>query len=341
MNGDRPRISVVMPVRNEEEWLERAVCSVQAQTYPSACIEIIVVVGPSTDRTREIAEKLRENDPRLRIVDNPGGRTPTALNLGIGAARGELIARVDGHGWIEPDYLENGVEALERSSAAGVGGVVHFFGLTRIGRAIALAEQSAIGTGGAAFRVARAETDADGLRWGLFRKSLFDEVGLFDESLERNQDDEFCYRVVSAGGRLVVTPSMRLHQVVRSSLPALWRQYSQWGQFRVATLAKHRRPATIRQAAPPLLVALLALTLVAEPASRGRVRLGRRFATAYASTIVVLGSTHAARSRQADVMLLVPPAIVTMHLAYGYGFWVAFARRLAVRAAGGHAVNGA
>ena len=323
-----PTISVVMPLRNEEAWLERAVSSVQAQTFPPRRVEIVLVVGRSEDRTPQIAQELAEHDSRIRIVDNPSGRTPTALNLGIRAARGDVIARVDGHGWLDPDYLANGVEALGRTGAAGVGGVVQFVGVTRVGRAIALAEQSVIGSGGAAFRVATRETEADGLRWGIFQRGLFDEVGLFDETLERNQDDEFCYRVVAEGGRLVVTPSMRLYQVVRPSIPALWRQYSQWGAFRVATLMKHGRPATFRQVAPPLLIALLALTWLADRSSHGRIRCGRAVTGTYVATVSVAGSTDAVRARQLDVVPFVPVAIATMHLAYGSGFWLALAGRL-------------
>jgi succinoglycan biosynthesis protein ExoA len=320
-----PTISVVMPARNEEAWIQRAIASVQRQSYAGE-LEIIVVVG-GYDRTLDIVERLRASDPRIRVVENPSGRTPTALNLGIRTARGDLIARVDAHGWIEPDYLTAGLAVLQRTGADAVGGCVEFVGVSRIGRAIALAEQSRIGSGGAAFTVARSESRADGLRWGIFRKDVFERVGLFDETLERNQDDEFCYRMVSKGAVLIVTPSMRFSQVVRSSFRALWSQYAQWGTFRVATLTKHRRPATLRQMAPALLVATVGLGAVTECASRGRVPVGRVLTCAYATTVAASGAWLALRSRQADLAPLVPVAIATMHLAYGSSFWRAVGSR--------------
>jgi cellulose synthase/poly-beta-1,6-N-acetylglucosamine synthase-like glycosyltransferase len=322
-----PKISVVMPVRNEERWIERALASVQQQAYEGE-LEIIVVVGASSDRTDEIVERLQASDPRIRIVANPSGRTPSALNLGIRAARGDLVARVDAHGWIRPGYLTASVEVLRRTGADAVGGRVDFVGVTRIGRAIALAEQSRIGSGGAAFRIARRETRADGLRWGVFRREVFEWVGLFDEALERNQDDEFCYRMVSAGALLVVNPSMRFGQVVRSSFRTLWSQYSQFGSFRTSTFIKHRRPATLRQMAPALFVGTLVLGALAEAGSGGRVPSGRVLIGVYGVTVAASGCRLALRSRQPDLIPLVPIAIATMHVAYGFAFWRASSRRL-------------
>ena len=321
-----PFVSVVMPVRGEVEWIERAVHSVLDQRYDGA-LEILVVIAAGSDATRRIVESMKRDDPRIHIIINPSGRTPSALNIGIRAAKGNVIARVDAHGWLGQGYLASAIKVMDRTGVAAVGGRVEFVGLSRVGRAIAIAESTRIGSGGAAFRVAHQEMTAEALRWGVFRRELFEQVGFFDEALVRNQDDEFCHRLVIAGYRLLVTPEMRFTQVVRSSLRMLWSQYAQWGEFRVATIAKHRRPATARQLAPPLFVAAAVTAVGAEVASRGRIPVGRRLAFVYGLVVAIPGSTAAVRAREYSLTPLVPAAIVAMHVAYGVGFWRGVARR--------------
>jgi cellulose synthase/poly-beta-1,6-N-acetylglucosamine synthase-like glycosyltransferase len=326
--GETPFVSVVMPARNEERWIERAVRSVLSQDYPREKLEVIVAVGASSDRTRETVSRLAAEDARIRLVDNPDGRTPVALNLAIAAARGDIVARVDAHGWLGAGYIARSVEALRRTGADAVGGVVSFVGAGAMGEAIAIAESSRLGGGTAAFRGAETETEADGLRWGVFRRAVFDRVGLFDEELVRNQDDEFCHRIRRAGGTLVVTPEMEFSQVVRSSVRDLWSQYRQWGEFRLATFEKHRRPAAVRQLAPPGLIGALAFALALDGMTNRRRRVFPRLALAYVGVVAIAGTRAAMRRRSARIAPLVPVAIATMHFAYGWGFWRAVAGRV-------------
>jgi glycosyltransferase involved in cell wall biosynthesis len=321
-----PSVSVVMPVRDEGDRIGHALASVLQQDYPADRVEVIVVVG-GDDRTREVAAKIAAGTGRVSIIENEDGRTPVALNLGIDAAGGAIIARVDGHGLIEPDYLSAGIEALARTRAAAVGGVVSFVGVGPVGRAIALAMGSRLGAGTAAFRHASREVDADGLSWGIFPREVFERVGPFDERLTRNQDDELCHRIRLAGGRLVVTPAMRYRHYARKSLKALWQQYWQWGAFRVMTLRKHRRPATLRQMVPPTLVCVLAAGAVAEVVT-GKT-WGRVVTGSYAATVLMSGIVVAARARELALGPLVVASIGTMHMAYGCGFWTQAARELA------------
>ena len=325
---EAPFVSVVMPARNEERWVERSLRSVLVQEYPRDRLEIIVAVGTSSDRTREIVARLADADPRIALIDNPDGRTPVALNLAIRAARGEIVARVDAHGWLGAGYIATAVETLRRTAADAVGGVVTFVGSGAMGEAIAIAESSRLGGGTAAFRNAETETEADGLRWGVFRHDLFERVGLFDEQLVRNQDDEFCHRVRRAGGTLVVTPEMQFFQVVRSSVGDLWKQYRQWGEFRLATFEKHRRPGAVRQLAPPGLVGALALALAVDGVTGRRRRIATRLGAAYLAVLAVAGTRAAMRRDKVRVAPLVPVAIATMHLAYGWGFWRAVLGRV-------------
>jgi GT2 family glycosyltransferase len=322
-----PSLSVVIPARNEGRWIERAIRSVLEQ---DACgsLELLVVLGPSEDDTNAIVASLARRDARIRVLESPSGRTPAALNIGIRAARAPVIARVDAHGWLEPGYLSVALETLEETGAEAVGGVVRFVGTTKTGQAIALAEASPFGGGPAAFRSATQVVEADGLRWGVYRREVLERVGLFDEALLRNQDDELCHRIRQAGGRLIVTPRMRFAQVVRPSILELWHQYRQWGSFRVHTLLKHRRPATVRQLAAPALVALLMGAAVVEVGSRSRLRVGRGVAIAYSLGLCGAG-VQIARERRGTVHpARISAAIATMHLAYGAGFWLEAFRAL-------------
>ena len=324
-----PLVSMVVPVRNEEAHLRRCVESLLTQDYPVEKLEVIVVVGASRDDTRGVAARLAQADARLRVLDNPGGETPVSLNLGMRAARGEIVGRLDGHAWAAPGFLRAGVEALQRTGASGVGGRCQFVGDGAVGAAIAVAMNSRSGGGNASFRIGGDERDADTLMFGLYPRDAYERVGEFDETLLRNQDDEWHHRARMRGERLVFTPTMGFWHMARPSLPALWRQYSSWGVFRVATLAKHRRPGAARQMAPPLLVLGLTSAVALEVASGGRLRAGRRLVGGYAAALAVAGVYESARVSRIRSAPLVGAAVGVMQVSYGWGFWGEAARRLA------------
>jgi succinoglycan biosynthesis protein ExoA len=325
---DWPRVSVVMPVRDEASTLATALESVLGQSYEGP-LEVLVVVGSSDDSTLALATELAADDEQVRVVRNSNGSTPAALNIGIRLARGEIIARVDGHGWLERDYIAAGVDALNRTGADGVGGVVSFVGRGPVGRAIALAQGSRFGGGPAPFRGSGREVESDGLSWGMFRREIFDRVGMFDEQLLRNQDDEFCHRIRLGGGRMIVTPAMRFSSLARSSLRGLVRQYAEWGKFRLRTIAKHG-PAAPRQLMPPALVALLTIGLTADLASGGRRTVGRRATASYVASVSAAATAASIRARHWRLAPMVAAASIAMHLGYGWGFWREAASRVIV-----------
>ena len=328
---EEPFVSMVVPVRNEEAHLARCVESLLSQDYPAGKLEVIVVVGGSRDGTRGVATRLAEADARVRVLDNPGGATPVSLNIGMRAARGTVVGRLDGHAWASPGFLRAGIEALQRTGASGVGGRCQFVGEGAVGNAIAVAMNSRSGGGNASFRIGGAERDADTLMFGLYPREAYDRVGEFDETLLRNQDDEWHHRARLKGERLVFTPAMGFSHMARPSLPALWRQYSSWGVFRVATLAKHRRPGAARQLAPPLLVLGLTSALALEAASGGRVRAGRTLALGYVAALGAAGVYESSRVGRVRSAPLVGAAVGVMQLSYGWGFWGETARRLRSR----------
>ncbi|HQG47408.1 MAG TPA: glycosyltransferase family 2 protein, partial [bacterium] len=235
-----PFISIIMPIRNEEAYIANALASIQAQDYPADRYEVLVIDGMSDDRTRMIVKSQMESMPNLRLFDNPDQIVPHALNIGIAQSRGEIIIRVDGHVALEKNYLSLCIAYLERVREADcVGGIIISMNSSFIGEAIALAMSSTFGVGNAYFRT-RQEGDqedfVDSVAFGAYRRQLFTRIGLFDEELVRCQDDEFNYRLRKSGGRIFLTPLIRSYYFSRTSLRALWRQYFQYGLWKVRVL---------------------------------------------------------------------------------------------------------
>ena len=257
-----PFVSVIIPMRNEEAWISRCLGSVLAQDYPPELMEVLVADGLSTDESLPMLRELAARDPRLHIIVNPGLIVPTGLNLAIAASRGEIIARIDAHTVLDRDYLRRGVEVLLRTDASNVGGPMVCRGGSPVAEAIASAMESRIGIG-AAFHFAKEETECDTVYMGMWPRQVFEEVGLFDEEMVRNQDDELSYRIRKAGGLVVLTPTMRSLYQNRESWMALIRQFFQYGVWKVRVLQKHPRQMSIRHFVPPLFQAgVVFLTLV-------------------------------------------------------------------------------
>ena len=249
---DWPGVSVVMPVLNEERHLEAAIRRVLDQHYPGQ-LEVIIATGPSSDRTREIAATLAASDSRIRVVDNPAARTPAALNLGIAAARHEIIVRVDGHGELTDGYIKRAVELLDETGAANVGGVMDAQGTTPFEEAVAVAYTTRLGLGGGAFHLADSPAaEAETVFLGVFRKDALVGVGGFDESMHRAQDWELNYRLRTSGHKIWFSPELRVTYRPRSTLRALVKQMYETGTWRREVVRRHPETATVRYLAPPL-----------------------------------------------------------------------------------------
>lgn len=317
-----PRVSVVLPVRNEAADIERCLSSVFEQDLAAEQVEILLVDGDSTDDTRAIAERVAAEcgaSDRFRIVPNPDRTAAAGMNRGIAAATAPHIARVDGHAELAPDYLSGALAILdERADAHIVGGLLLSEGEGTVGAAIALAMSSALGTGGAGFRTgARELVETDTVAFGVYRRAVFDDVGDFDERLVRNQDDELHQRVRAAGLRILLAPHLRVRYVTRSSYLALARQYWGYGLWKPRVIALRGIPS-IRAFGPPLLVVLLLMaTLAPVPA----IGFGWPSLVPFAAycALCLLGAAIAARRRLA-LTPWVAVAYVTQHLSYGGGF---------------------
>lgn len=246
-----PRVSVVLAVRNEEAFVRGCLSSLQLNDYPADRVEFLVVDGRSADRTRNIVELMAAEDARIKLIDNPGRTAARGVNLGLRECRGEIVVWVGGHADFSEDFLRASVQTLlEHPECWCVGGPTETVTTGVMGRTIAAVMSSPVGVGNARFRLGGFQGYVDTVAFASFWRWVFDKVGLLDEELVRNQDDDLSFRIIQAGGKIYLTPRIRSRYFPRSSLRGLARQYFEYGFWRVRTIQKHRRPATIRQIVP-------------------------------------------------------------------------------------------
>ncbi len=316
-------VSVLVPVLNEEKHVRATVATMQTQRFDGE-LEFIFVDGASEDATRSILEELSRADPRVRVLDNPARRTPQALNIGLAAARGRFVARMDAHTRYPPDYLERGVERLVRGDVAHVSGPQLPRGDGTWSRRVALALGSRLGTGGAAFRHASAEEIevASGFT-GVWLRSTLEAHGGWDEGWPQNQDAELAARIRRAGGRIVCVPEMAAEYVPRDSLRALARQYWRYGLYRAKTSGRHPESMAATHLLPSLVSSCLVGALLPGPLGR----LARRGTGLYGLALAA-SAARAARNEEAAPIdaAAVPVVLVVMHTSWGLGFLCGTAR---------------
>lgn len=317
-----PGVSVVIPVLDEEDHLEEAVHAILASSYTGP-VQVVLALGPSRDRTDQIAADLVAADSRITTVANPTGRTAAALNAAIAASDHDIIVRVDGHAVIPADYIDIAVRTLEQTGADNVGGIMGADGVTDFERAAAAAMTSWFGVGGAAFHIGGSPGPALTVYLGCFRRSALDRVGGFDESMVRAQDWELNHRIRETGGLVWFTPEMRVSYRPRGSLKRLARQYHEYGRWRREVARRHPETVSLRYLAPPLtLIAVMGGTALGVAGlvtgSRGLL-LGFVLPAGYVAADLV-ASARAARGLPASSSRWLPAVFATMHGAWGAGF---------------------
>ncbi len=222
-----PFVSIIMPVRNEAGHIAQCLEDALGQDYPADRFEVLVADGCSTDATPQIIAALHARHSNLRLIPNPRRITPTGLNAAILAAHGEIIVRMDAHTEYAPDYIRQCVAVLAETGADNVGGAARTKAAGDLPQAISLAYHSRFAAGGALFHQVEYEGEVDTVTYGCWRKAKLIELGMFDEELVRNQDDELNLRITRGGGRVWQSSRIRSWYQPRASLGALWRQYSQ------------------------------------------------------------------------------------------------------------------
>jgi glycosyltransferase involved in cell wall biosynthesis len=318
--SDQPRVSVVVPCRNEASTIEPLIAAVLRDT--AADCEVVVADGGSDDGTRDILARLEPTHARLRIVDNPKQGIPAGLNAAIRAARGRFVVRMDGHTRYAPDYVERCVQTLEQSGADNVGGpqLADIPAQGYVARAIAFAHQCKLSVGGATLHDPLYQGPTDAVAYGCWRRELFDRVGFFNEDLERNEDGEHNHRIIRAGGVIWQTPSIRSWYRPRATLRALFRQYRQygyWKAFEVRRLRVLRAPRQIVPAAFLVFVAITGLLSLLVPALAAAALLALvayALFVCYAAMVVIL------TERQWRSAPVLPLVFAAMQMGYGLGF---------------------
>jgi succinoglycan biosynthesis protein ExoA len=319
-NGTKPLVSVLIPMRNEERFIGACLRSLRSQDYPHDRFELLVIDGESTDGSPGIVQRFAaDSDVEVRLLENPALKTAPGLNIGLDAAKGEVIVRVDAHAEVAPDFLSQSVAALEETYADAVGGPIESVAEGLVGEAIALAMSSPFGIGNAAFRYSQEPQYTDTVAFAAYRRDVFERIGGFAEDIDFGEDDEFNYRLGDAGGKIFLTPKIRSVYHTRSSLPALFRQYRAYGRAKVKVLRRHPAQARLRQMVPASFVGALGSLSLVSPILRRFRGLLRLVLTLY------LLATFAASFKIASekgwrYLPVLPLAFACLHVSYGVGF---------------------
>jgi succinoglycan biosynthesis protein ExoA len=314
-----PYVSVIVPCLNEKDHIEICIRSILAQEPVSGGLEIIVADGMSDDGTREILRELANHERCLRIIDNPVRIVSSGLNAAILLAKGSVIIRIDAHTEYAANYIKECLAALERTGADNVGGPALTKAEGCLQSAICAAYHSVFSVGGARFHNTEYEGHVDTVPYGCWKRDVFNRIGLFDEELVRNQDDEFNLRLTRAGGKIWQSPRIKSWYKPRTSLGALFRQYLQYGYWKVRIIQKHKIPASLRHLVPGcfvfLLVGLPIVALLWTPAAW----IWGAIVTAYAACNVIASFLAAAQKGYRLFPVLIP-TFASFHIAYGCGF---------------------
>jgi len=256
-----PFVSILLPFRNEEAFIRDCLISLIGNGYPEDSFEILAIDGMSSDNSVECVQNVISAHPQIRLLENRNKNTPSGLNIGVSAARGDVLIWVGAHARYAKGYIQNSVVLLDQKGAASVGGVIEAVGQTRVGKAIACAAKSPFGVGNAYYRIARKPAWVDTVFGGCWRKKDVIAIGGFDESWLVNQDYEFNFRLRANIGKIYLSPDIRCVYFVRDSFRMLVRQYFRYGFWRVRTLARHPGSLAVRQLVPPVFVLSLLATL--------------------------------------------------------------------------------
>ena len=308
-----PTVSVILPVLNEEPYLRDAVHSILSQDYLGN-FEIVLAVGPSKDRTQEIADQLHKEDARVVVVENPTGRTAAGLNLALNNSVGTIIVRVDGHAQIPINYISLAVELLTSTGAVNVGGMMAAVGVTTFEKSVAGAMRSPLGVGASRFHTGGEAGEVDTVYLGVFKKDALLAIGGFDERFTRAQDWELNFRLRANGGTIYFDPRLQVTYRPRSTVAALAKQYFEYGRWRRAVSRRHKGTINYRYLAPPVALSGFLLSLV----------MGSLIHTIFylpaATYLLFMAAASITIARSLSQYIYLLAVIPTMHFAWGAGF---------------------
>lgn len=335
-----PLVSIILTCRCELEHIEEALASILHQEPPDGGFEVIVADGMSEDGTRPLLRRIADSDHRVKLIDNPAKFTSNGLNAAIRAAAGRILVRMDAHTSYAPDYVRQCVNVLRSTGADNVGGPWIPRGTTYVGEVAAAAFQSRFAVGGARSHMASYEGEVDSVYLGCWNREAFERFGDFDETLIRNQDDEHNLRIVRSGGRVWQSSTIRSWYHVRTTLKGLFRQYLQYGYWKVLVIRKHGKPASLRHLVPGAFVFALLLLVFASsvsatayfwlPASGVWETIWQHLLRVSLASLAVLASIYGlalvcaslftACATRWKYLPVLPLAFWCYHFGYGFGF---------------------
>lgn len=318
-------VSIIIPMRNEESYIGKNIKSLINQDYPKESYEVIVVDGMSDDGSRKTVQSFSNNNSNIFLLENPDFFTSYGLNIGIRKSRGEIIIILGSHSFVEVDFIKRNVETLERVEADCVGGPIATLGGTYSAKVISLALASPFGVGDALFRYSKKEGYVDTVAFGAYRREVFEIIGLFDEELVRNQDDEFNYRLRRSGARIFITPQIKSFYYSRGSLKKLSKQYFQYGLWKVRVLQKHSRMMRLRQFVPVVFILSIIASVLLSFYNKNFIYLfllitGGHFACD------IFFSSWIAKKHEWKHFFYLPIVFNILHWSYGFGFLIGLFR---------------
>lgn len=327
-----PIVSVIIPCYNEEKTIGMLLDSLSHQTYPLEQMEVVIAEGMSEDKTREEIEKFSAKNSgfQVRVVDNLKRSIPAGLNEAIRNSRGEYIVRLDAHSVPHPEYVSRSVKNLEMKLGDNVGGVWQITPgrNTWVAESIAAAAAHPLGVGDAKYRYADEPGEADTVPFGAFRRSLFEKLDGFDESLHTNEDYEFNTRIRMMGGKLWLDPNIKVKYFARPTFGQLAKQYWRYGYWKLQMVKRYPESLRWRQALPPLFVlGLLVLLATSIWIPAARVVLAAAVVS-YMLALVLSGLDVVFQKGKLYLLLGVPVAIAVMHLSWGSAFLWSLAKSL-------------
>lgn len=312
-------VSIIIPCRNEEKYIKKCVESFLNQSYPKELIEIIIADGMSTDNTRNIINEMVKENNNIVLIDNLNYTAPAGMNLGIKKSTSDIIIIFGAHAYADENFVKENVISLERDGVGCAGGVITTINDSIKGEAIAEAMSCPFGVGNALFRYSEKEAYVDTVGFGAYYRKFIIDIGLFDEELVRNQDDELNYRVEKSGKKILLNPKIKSTYFSRGDFKKLWRQYYQYGFWKVRVIQKHNKPASIRHLIPLIFVLFIIFGGIISTFSN-IVRVGYALIILLYLALDVVFSIRICKKKK---MTYFPYLLLTfpiLHISYGIGF---------------------
>ncbi len=318
--NNNPLVSIIIPMYNEEKYIKTLIDSINDQDYPREKIEIAVVDGRSTDGSKELVRNLATSDDRIVLLDNPDQKTPAALNIGIKSSKGYIVIILGAHSTVAKDFVRKNVETMQRNNVLCTGGSIINRGHTLLQRLIGIAMSTRFGMGSAPYRYSKRMKSVDTVMYGAYARSLFDEVGFFDETRVISEDAELNWRIRQAGYDILFNPEIVSYYYPRDSFGKLIKQFFRYGILRVNVLKKHRNGLNTFHVLPPLYVLLLIGMLIGGIFSTSFIYIAAAMVLIHFLAGVVSALVNT-REKYFLAVILLPLIYMCMHFSWGVGFF--------------------